>query len=123
MHLSVDISIGDLGLKVVEVNDVWRHQKNGGVDVFIICQVASEIEVFQIKCHQAAVGGANNSVEYEFGCLGVGSLGDDVSSVFNLFTNRSPLGALRVFFLWTIVAENVGVIGFLVFGNVPFVNK
>ena len=62
-HLSINRSIGDLGFEVVEVNDGWRQQINGDREVFIICEVTSQLNVFQNQCNKVSVGSANNIVE------------------------------------------------------------
>ena len=63
LHLRVEVFIGDLGFKFVEVDDSWRHKMNGNGNVLIICEVSSQIKVFQIQCNKADVESDNNAVE------------------------------------------------------------
>ena len=84
--------------------------------IFVVGQIAAQVEVFQVQGHKACFGGADDAVKEAFGSLNVSGLGGDIAGVFNFVAASGPADVLGIRLLGTISTDDTDVFGFLCFG-------
>ena len=89
-------------------------------DIFWSVKGRAEVEVFYIKAGKACVWCGDDAVDEEFGQLEGASFGATVTWVADAVASNGDAGSIRVFFLWSDLADDscVGDITMAVCGNV-----
>ena len=92
-HIAIRI---DLVTEAIFFDDVWWEQLQFHAEVFIPIHWGHEVEIFDVDCHELAVGGGDDTVEQQLDCEEVGCWCATVVRIIDEITTHGYAGAVGI---------------------------
>ena len=92
-HIAIRI---DFVTEAIFFDDVWWEHLQFHAEVFIPIHRGHEVEVFDVDCHEFAVGGGDDAVEQQLDCEDIGCGCATVVGIIDKITTHCYAGAIGI---------------------------